>query len=186
MVSGANDPTSSETAIIMFSGIIGATVCLFRLHVVFSSRIGGLCPRNLLFVIIFWSIVKWESHAEDPNSDRWILFMALMMGLSIGVHLLALLVIPAICLIYYFKNYKYSPKGFWSTILIGVGLVAFILYGLLDKLIGLGAAFDRLFVNGFNLGYGSGLIFYSVIIIGAIVWTIRYSIKKENVFYTLQ
>ena len=185
MVSGTNDPTSSETAIIMFSGIIGATVCLFLDSMWFSaveSEVYALA--TFFFVIIFWSIVKWESHAEDPNSDRWILFMALMMGLSIGVHLLALLVIPAICLIYYFKNYKYSPKGFWSTILIGVGLVAFILYGLLDKLIGLGAAFDRLFVNGFNLGYGSGLIFYSVIIIGAIVWTIRYSIKKgKRVLY---
>ncbi len=181
MISGMATPSTSETALIMFCGIIGASCCMFMDSMWFSaveSEVYALA--TFFFVIVFWSIVKWEAHADDPNSDRWILFMALMLGLSMGVHLLALLVIPAICLIYYFRNYTFTAKGFWYTILIGVALVAFILYGLLDKLIGLAAALDRLFVNDFNLPYGSGIIFYSLIIIGLIVWGIRYAILKSK------
>ncbi|HNA58208.1 MAG TPA: DUF2723 domain-containing protein, partial [Chitinophagales bacterium] len=130
IMSPNDEPTFSQTIVIILSGVIGALVCLFMDSMWFSaveSEVYALA--TFFFVIIFWSMVKWEAHAGDPNSDRWILFMALLMGLSIGVHLLALLVVPAIALIYYFRNYKYTFKGLMYALLIGAGLVAFLLYG---------------------------------------------------------
>lgn len=176
-----DEPTKNQTIIIILSGMIGAFCCGFMDSIWFSaveSEVYALA--TFFFVIIFWSMIKWEAHAEDPNSDRWILFMALMMGLSIGVHLLALLVIPAISLIYYFRNYTYTRKGLIYTLLIGGGLVAFLLYGLLDKFIALGAGIDRMFVNGFGMPFGSGLIFYGIAIVGATVWGIRRAIQRNN------
>ena len=181
VISPNDEPTSGQTALIILSGIIGALSCAFMDSIWFSaveSEVYALA--TFFFVIIFWSMVKWEAHADDPNSDRWILFMALMMGLSIGVHLLALLVIPAIALIYYFRNYTYTRKGLIYALLIGLGLVAFLLYGLLDKFIGLGAGIDRLFVNGMGMPFGSGLIFYGIIIVGATIYGIRRAIQKNN------
>jgi hypothetical protein len=180
-VSGNQEPVGSQIATIIFGGVIGAACFMFMDSIWFSaveSEVYALA--TFFFILIFWTIVKWEAHADDPNSDRWILFMALMMGLSIGVHLLALLVIPAIALIYYFRNHKYSLKGLVYTILIGTALVAFVLYGILDKLIAIGAGFDRLFVNGMGLPYGSGLIFYTLIIVGGIIYGVRYAIQKNK------
>lgn len=181
VIAPKDEPSTGQTAMIILSGIIGALSCAFMDSIWFSaveSEVYALA--TFFFVIVFWSMVKWESHADDPNSDRWILFMALMMGLSIGVHLLALLVIPAIALIYYFRNYTYTRKGLLYTLLIGGGLVAFLLYGLLDKFIALGAGFDRLFVNKMGMPFGSGLIFYGIIIVGATIWGIRRAIMRNN------
>lgn len=180
VMSPNDEPTSAQTIIIILSGMIGALVCLFMDSMWFSaveSEVYALA--TFFFVIIFWSMVKWEAHAGDPNSDRWILFMALLMGLSIGVHLLALLVVPAIALIYYFRNYKYTFKGLMYALLIGAGLVAFLLYGLLDKFIGLGAWMDRVF-NSFGAPFGTGLIIYGILIVGGVVWGIRKAIEKSN------
>lgn len=185
VIAGKDEPTGGQTAAIILSGVIGAACCMFMDSIWFSaveSEVYALA--TFFFVIIFWCIVKWEENADDPNSDRWIIFMALMMGLSIGVHLLALLVIPAIALIYYFRNYTYTRKGFWYALLIGIGIVAFILYGLLDKVIAVAAGFDRLFVNGFKLPYGSGIFFFSAIAIGATIWGIRRAIQRgKRVLY---
>ncbi|HMU69161.1 MAG TPA: DUF2723 domain-containing protein, partial [Chitinophagales bacterium] len=180
IMSPNDEPTFSQTIVIILSGVIGALVCLFMDSMWFSaveSEVYALA--TFFFVIIFWSMVKWEAHAGDPNSDRWILFMALLMGLSIGVHLLALLVVPAIALIYYFRNYKYTFKGLMYALLIGAGLVAFLLYGLLDKFIGLGAWMDRVF-NNFGAPFGTGLIIYGIMIVGGVVWGIRKAIEKSN------
>ncbi|HRG86469.1 MAG TPA: DUF2723 domain-containing protein [Chitinophagales bacterium] len=180
-LAGTNEPSGSQLATIMFGGIIGATCFLFMDSIWFSaveSEVYALA--TFFFILIFWSIVKWEAHADDPNSDRWILFMALMMGLSIGVHLLALLVIPAIALIYYFRNYTYSRKGLIYTLLIGTALVAFVLYGLLDKFIAIAAAFDRTFVNDIGLPIGSGIIVFSLIVVGGIVYGIRHAIQRNK------
>ena len=180
-IAGTNEPNGSQLATIMFGGIIGATCFLFMDSIWFSaveSEVYALA--TFFFILIFWSIVKWEAHADDPNSDRWILFMALMMGLSIGVHLLALLVIPAIALIYYFRNYTYSRKGLIYTLLIGTALVAFVLYGLLDKFIAIAAAFDRTFVNDIGLPIGSGIIVFSLIVVGGIVYGIRHAIQRNK------
>ncbi len=180
-LAGTNEPSGSQLATIMFGGIIGATCFLFMDSIWFSaveSEVYALA--TFFFILIFWSIVKWEAHADDPNSDRWILFMALMMGLSIGVHLLALLVIPAIALIYYFRNYTYSRKGLIYTLLIGTALVAFVLYGLLDKFIAIAAAFDRTFVNDIGLPIGSGIIVFSLIVVGGIIYGIRHAIQRNK------
>lgn len=179
MLVGNGEVTGAQTAIIIFTGIIGAGCCIFMDSMWFSaveSEVYALA--TFFFAIIFWAMIKWEETADQLNSDRWILFMALMMGLSMGVHLLALLVIPAICLIYYFKNYKYTAKGFWATIGIGIALVAIIFYGILDKFIAIGTGSERMFVNGFGAPFGTGMIIYTVIIFGAVIWGIRRAIQK--------
>ncbi|MEZ5014852.1 MAG: DUF2723 domain-containing protein [Chitinophagales bacterium] len=173
--------TGAQIFMIMGSGIIGALALTWMDSFWFSaveSEVYALA--TFFFVIIFWCIVKWEEHADSPDSDRWILFAALLMGLSIGVHLLALLVVPAICLIYYFRNYTYSHRGFWYTIIIGVLIVAVILYGMLDYFIGIGAVLDRIFVNGIGLPFGSGLLIYGILIVGGLIYGVRRAIQRSQ------
>ncbi len=179
MMVGNENPTSAQSLIIILSGVIGAACCIFMDSMWFSAAESEVYAlATFFFAIIFWAMIKWEENADQLNSDRWILFMALMMGLSMGVHLLALLVIPAICLIYYFRNYKYSAKGFWATLGIGIVLVAIIFYGILDKFIAIGTFVERTFVNGFGLPFGSGMIFYTLLIFGLVIFGIRRAIQR--------
>ncbi len=179
LIVGNESPTSAQSAIIILSGVIGAACCIFMDSMWFSAAESEVYAlATFFFALIFWAMIKWEENADQLHSDRWILFMALMMGLSMGVHLLALLVIPAICLIYYFKNYKYSAKGFWATLGIGIVLVAIIFYGILDKFIAIGTMFERTFVNDFGLPFGSGMIFYTLLIFGLVIFGIRRAIQR--------
>jgi hypothetical protein len=129
----------------------------------------------------FWAILKWDAHADEPNANRWIVFIAYIMGLSIGIHLLNLLVIPAIALVIYFRKAKaITVQGTLLAFFAGVVSVAFVLWGVIQFTVK-GAAFsDLLFVNTLGMGFGSGAIAFFVLLIGTIGFGIYYTIKQSQ------
>ena len=128
-----------------------------------------------------WAILKWESVVDETGSLRWIVLIAYLMGLSIGVHLLNLLAIPAICLVYYFKRYPFTWKGVIITGVASLGLLGLIQTGIIIYAVKLAGFFERMFVNSFGMPFNSGVIFYFVLLIGLIVIGLMYSKKKGYV-----
>ena len=178
MVAGKATPDTTQTILIIGSGIVGALTCTFLDSIWFSaveSEVYALA--TFFFALIFWAMIKWEEMADSPRGDRWIIFIFLMLGLSMGVHLLSLLAIPAIGLIYYFRNYTYTRKGLWAAIGINLAILVFVLFGVLDKFIAIAAAFDRAIIG---VGMGTGIIVFSALVIGITVWLIRWAIIKNK------
>ncbi|RZK49788.1 MAG: DUF2723 domain-containing protein [Pedobacter sp.] len=167
---------------IMGAGAVGALAYTFSDSFWFSAVEAEVYALSSLFTaIVFWAILKWEAVADDPQSDKWLLFIAYIMGLSIGIHLLNLLTIPAIAFVYYFRKVKNpTNKGVFKTFLVGVLILAIIQYGIIQYLVSLGAHFDLFFVNTLGLGFGSGVIAFAIILIASLVFGIRYSIKKQH------
>jgi hypothetical protein len=167
---------------IMGAGLVGALAYTFSDSFWFSAVESEVYALSSLFTaIVFWAILKWEAVANEPRADRWLLFIAYIMGLSIGIHLLNLLTIPAIAFVYYFKKTKKATtSGILKTGIIGILILAVIQYGIIQYLVSLGAYFDLFFVNTMGMGFGSGVIFFAIVLIGALVWSIRYSIRHQK------
>ncbi|WP_442795713.1 protein O-mannosyl-transferase family [Pelobium manganitolerans] len=178
-----NTPLNNTTLIaIMGAGLVGALAYAFSDSFWFSAVEAEVyAMSSLSTAIVFWAILKWDAHADEPYADKWLLFIAYVMGLSIGIHLLNLLVIPAMALVYYFrKNAVATTKGVFSALFVGVLILGFIQYGIIQYLIKFGAYFDLFFVNTLGFGFGSGVIFFAILVIGATIWLTLYSIKKRK------
>lgn len=178
-----NEEVSKANLIsIMGAGAVGALAYTFSDSFWFSAVESEVYALSSLFTaIVFWGILKWEAKANEPDADRWLLFIAYIMGLSIGIHLLNLLTIPAIAFVYYFKkNQKPTTSGIIKTAVIGVFILAVIQYGIIQYLVSLGAYFDLFFVNTLGMGFGSGVIFFAILLIAGLAWGIRYSIKHQK------
>ncbi len=175
-------PDTGQLIKIMGAGLVGALAYAFSDTFWFSAVEAEVyAMSSLLTAVVFWAIMKWDAHADEPYADKWLLIIAYIMGLSIGVHLLNLLVIPAIALVYYFRRTaKATTGGIIIALLVGVIILAFIQYGIILYMVKIGASFDLLFVNTFGLGFGTGVIFFTILLIGAVVWLIRYSIQKHK------
>ncbi|MNK41122.1 hypothetical protein D3C87_597810 [compost metagenome] len=167
---------------IMGAGAVGALAYTFSDSFWFSAVESEVYALSSLFTaIVFWGILKWEAQANEPRADRWLLFIAYIMGLSIGIHLLNLLTIPAIAFVYYFKKTdKPTTAGIVKTGIIGILILAVIQYGIIQYLVSFGAYFDLFFVNTLGLGFGSGVLFFAILLIAGLVWGIRYSIKHQK------
>lgn len=167
---------------IMGAGAVGALAYTFSDSFWFSAVESEVYAQSSLFTaIVFWAILKWESHADEPRADRWLLFIAYIMGLSIGIHLLNLLTIPAIAFVYYFRRTgKATTAGIFKTLIVGILILAVIQYGIIQYLVSFGAYFDLFFVNTLGLGFGTGVLFFAIVLIGLLVWGIRYSIKHQK------
>lgn len=164
----------SQMIVIFGSGLVGALVYTFSDTFWFSAVEGEVYAYSSLFTaVVFWLILKWETVADKPHADKWIILIAYLMGLSIGIHLLNLLCIPAIVLVYYFKKYP-NPnlKGTLIALLISFVLVALILYGFVRGLVEVASWFELLFVNVFGFSYNSGVLFYIVLVLGVLAWSI--------------
>jgi hypothetical protein len=174
--------TTGKLISIMGAGAVGALAYTFSDSFWFSAVESEVYAQSSLFTaIVFWAILKWEAHADEPRADRWLLFIAYIMGLSIGIHLLNLLTIPAIAFIYYFKRTdKATSSGILKTLIVGILILAVIQYGIIQYLVSFGAYFDLFFVNTLGMGFGTGVMFFAVLLIGALVWGIRYSIKHQK------
>ncbi|WP_129718146.1 DUF2723 domain-containing protein [Pedobacter sp. SYP-B3415] len=166
---------------IIGAGLVGALAYTYSDSFWFSAVESEVYALSSLFTaIVFWAILKWEAHADEPRADRWLLFIAYIMGLSIGIHLLNLLTVPAIAFVYYFKRFKtHTTSGMFKTFLVGCLILGIIQYGVIQYLVSFGAYFDLFFVNTLGLGFGTGVLFFAVLLIGALVWGIRYSIKHQ-------
>jgi MFS family permease len=123
---------------------------------------------------------RWEEVADEPNSDRWIILLAYVMGLSIGVHILNLLAIPALVMIYYFKKYKTTPKGVLIALGISIAILAGMLYGLMPGFFWLSSFVELFFVNTLSMPFNSGLLFYIVVAAAALVWALYETRTQKN------
>jgi len=166
---------------VLGAGIVGAMAFTFCDSFWFSAVEGEVYAMAAFFTaIIFWCATKWEREPEAKNRFRWIILIGYLIGLSIGVHLLNLLAIPAIGFIYYFKTYKKPNwKGIILTALISVGVTGFILNILIPQIVNLFAHTELLFVNSIGLPFNSGSLFFIFILVGIIVTGILYTIREN-------
>ena len=178
-----NDELSTGKIIaIIGSGLVGALAYTFSDSFWFSAVEAEVYAFSSLFTaVVFWAILKWENVADKKYANRWIILIAYLMGLSIGVHLLNLLTIPAIVFVYYFRKFKPSTKGIISAFLISVLIVAIVMYGIIPGVVKIASKFELLFVNGFGMPYNSGVIIFTLLLVGGIVWGIHYTQKKGKV-----
>jgi hypothetical protein len=173
---------------IMAAGIIGGLAYTFSDTFWFSAVEGEVyAMSSFLTAVVFWAILKWEDNLndEDPRSkkfaDRWIIFIFYIMGLSIGVHLLNLLVIPAIIMVYYFKKYEVTTKGTVFAFIAGCVITGLVQYGVIQGIPILASKFDLLFVNNFGMPFNTGVLFFFILFTTAVVFAMRWA--KKNGYY---
>lgn len=176
-----NEFSATQVILILGSGMVGALAYTFSDTFWFSAVEAEVYATSSLFTaLVFWAILKWENVAHEPHSNRWLVLIAYLMGLSIGVHLLNLLAIPAIVMLYYFKKYKVTPWGIVKALGVSVVLLLIMMYGIIQGFIVLASKFELLFVNGFGLPYKSGVFFYLLAVAALIVWGIIYTHKHAK------
>ena len=192
LIDNWDELTTSKTIAIQASGLVGALIYTFSDTFWFSAVEGEVYAYSSAFTaVVFWMILKWEDHADEPHADRWLVLITYMTGLSIGVHLLNLLCIPAIVLVYYYKRYPNADlKGSLIALTISVVLVAAVLYGVVPGIITVGGWFELFFVNTLGMPFNTGVIVYIALLIGIVVWAVYESyvdkdIKKINVSFLL-
>ncbi|MBN2519056.1 MAG: DUF2723 domain-containing protein [Bacteroidales bacterium] len=174
--------SNSKVILIIGSAFVGAMAYTFSDTFWFSAVEGEVYATSSLFTaFVFWAILKWENESDKKFANRWLIFISYLIGISIGIHLLNLLAIPAIVFVYYFKKYKPSRKGIIGATLISIILLAVIMWGIIPGVIKVASLFELLFVNSFKLPYHSGLLFYIAAITGLLAWGIHYTHKKGKV-----
>lgn len=132
--------------------------------------------------LVFWAILKWENVADEPHANRWIVLIAYLTGLAIGVHLLNLLIIPPIALIYYFRKYPRVTKwGVVKSLLVSAAVLIFVMKFIIAGTVNLGAFFDRMFVNGLGLPVNSGITFFALALLAALGWGVYWTHKRGKV-----
>lgn len=174
--------TKDEGIVVLASGFIGALAYTFSDSFWFSAVEGEVYAMSSFFTaVVFWAILKWEEQRDETHSIRWIIFIAYLVGLSIGVHLLNLLAIPAIAFVWYFRNQANpSGKGIIFTGAISLVLLAVIMYLIIPGVVSLAAKFELFFVNAIGLPFNSGTIIYFLLIIGGLTYGIIWSQKKRK------
>ena len=173
--------TPTEKVIVWGSGLVGALAFAFTDSFWFSAVEGEVYAFSSVFTAVgFWAILKWENVADQPHADRWIILIAYLIGLSIGVHLLNLLTIPAIGYVYYFRKYKFSWKGVINAGIISVGILILVQYIIIPGVATVAFWFDYFFVNTFGLPFNSGVLIFILTLIVLSVWGIRYTYRKRK------
>ena len=182
MKEGENSPSSNKL-VVLGAGVIGALAYTFSDTFWFSAVESEVYAMSSLFTAItFWAILKWEEVADQPYNYRWIIFIAYLIGLSIGVHLLNLLCIPAVVYIVYFKKYKkVTFKGFAVAGIISVLLVGFIQVMLIPAVVSICGKFELFFVNSLGAPFNLGTIVYFMLLIALIVAGIYFTNKYKMV-----
>lgn len=182
IIKNENEYTTGNIIAVLGSGLVGALAYTFSDTFWFSAVEGEVYAYSSFFTaIVFWLILRWEKAADEPGSDRRLILIAYLMGLSIGVHLLNLLTIPAIVLVYYFRKYTPSFKGLLMAMVASVAILAFVLYGLIPGFVEVASWFELLFVNKLGMPFNTGVFVYIVLAIAALVWAIyeTYTAKSE-------
>ncbi len=172
--------TQGQMIAIFASGIIGSLAYTFSDTFWYSAVEGEVYAMSSCFTaIVFWAILKWDEQSEDSHNLRWIILIAFLIGVAIGVHLLNILTIPAITYIIYFKKYKNTTtKGFILAGLLSIVLVALVMYFVIPETVNLAAYFEVFFVNSIGLPFNSGTIIYFLLLFGLITWGLIWTKKK--------
>ena len=189
-----SEMTLGKMITIEASGLVGALIYTFSDTFWFSAVEGEVYAYSSAFTaVVFWLILKWEEHADEPHSDRWLVLIMYMTGLSIGVHLLNLLCLPAIVLVYYYRKYpnlqgNADLKGSLIALGISVVILTAVLYGVVPGIVRVGGWFELFFVNTLGCPFNTGEIIYIALLVGIIIWAIwetynDRSEKRENIAF---
>ena len=168
------------------SGLVGALIYTFSDTFWFSAVEGEVYAYSSAFTaVVFWLILKWEEHADEPHSDRWLVLIMYMTGLSIGVHLLNLLCLPAIVLVYYYRKFPNKQgnadlKGSLIALGISIVILAAVLYGVVPGIVRVGGWFELLFVNVLGCPFNTGEIIYIALLVATIIWAIYETHVQRN------
>ena len=164
------------------AAMTGAMAYTFSDTFWYSAVEGEVYAYSSLFTaVVFWLILKWEDNADKPGADRWLILIAYLTGLSIGVHLLNLLCLPALVLVWYYKrNTNPNVKGSLMALLGSFVLVAVVLYGIVPGIVKVGGWFELLFVNKLDQPFNTGLIMYLLVLIATVLWAIWESTKQKS------
>ena len=176
--------TLGKLITIIGSGVVGALAYTWSDTFWFSAVEGEVYAYSSLFTaVVFWLILRWENRANEAHSDRWLILIAYLTGLSIGVHLLYLLCIPAIVLVYYYKkNPNADLKGSLIALAGSMVLVAVVLYGIVPGIVKVGGWFELLFVNTLGCPFNTGLVFYIIILAASLIWGVyeSYTVRSNK------
>jgi len=178
VVEKGSEMTSGQSLSILGAGLVGGLAYTFSDSAWFSAVEAEVYAMSSFFTaIVFWAILKWDAVADEPLADRWIVFIAYMMGLSIGVHLLNLVTIPAMAYVYFFRRHSYSAKGVVITFLVSLVILGVIQVGVITGLPGLANSFEIFFVNSLGLPFNSGILFFVILFLGSLVFGIMRTQK---------
>ena len=174
--------TTGKLIAIEASGLVGALIYTFSDTFWFSAVEGEVYAFSSAFTaVVFWLILKWEDHADEPHADRWLVLIMYMTGLSIGVHLLNLLCIPAIVLVYYYRRVPDANlKGSLMALFISFVVVAAVLYGVVPGIITVGGWFELFFVNTLGMPFNTGEIVYIFLLVATVIWAIYETYTDKN------
>ncbi len=173
--------SNAQLITILGAGAVGALAYTFSDTFWFSAVEGEVYAYSSLFTaVVFWAILKWEDVADQPFANRWLVLIAYLMGLSIGVHLLNLLTIPALVFVYYFKKYKATIKGSFIALGISVVILVMVLYGIIPGFVEVAGWFELFFVNTLGCSFNTGTVIYAILLIGCIVWGIWETMFKPS------
>ena len=194
IISDWKEMTTAKMIAIEASGMVGALIYTWSDTFWFSAVEGEVYAFSSAFTaVVFWLILKWEDHADEPHSDRWLVLIAYMTGLSIGVHLLNLLCIPAIVLVYYYKKVPHANlKGSLLALVLSFLVVVAVLYGVVPGIITVGGWFELFFVNVLGCPFNTGEIVYIICLVASVIWGIYETYnasekneKKQNIAFVL-
>ena len=178
--------TLGKAIAIFGSGAVGALAYTFSDTFWFSAVEGEVyAMSSLITALVFWAMIKWYEQADQPYANRWIVLISFLMGLSIGIHLLNLLAIPALVFLYYYKqreNGHYTLKEYLKIFLVSVVILAVILFGIIPYLPKIAAYFDLFFVNTLGLPFNSGAVFFMVALLGLCFFGLFRTMKLQKVF----
>ena len=181
-----NEGDNGSIIAIMGAGLVGGLAYTFSDSFWFSAVEGEVYASSSFFTaIVFWAMFKWDTVADEKHANRWIILIAYLMGLSIGIHLLNLLTIPALAFVYYFRKFKPSTFGIIKTAIAGVAILGIVQFGMISGIVTIASKFELMFVNGFGLPFWSGFVFFLLAVIAAVVYGLKYTYKKNMPLWNL-
>ena len=191
LISNWSELTMPKLIAIEASGLVGALIYTFSDTFWFSAVEGEVYAYSSAFTaVVFWLILKWEDQADEPHSDRWLILIMYMTGLSIGVHLLNLLCVPAIVLVYYYRRFPDANlKGSLIALAVSVVILAAVLYGVVPGIITVGGWFELFFVNTLGMPFNTGEIIYIILLVSCVIWAVyetqtqKHSLTIQNVAF---
>ena len=184
IVKADGEYTTGQMIAILGSGVVGALAYTFSDTFWFSAVEAEVYGSSSLFTaLVFWAILKWENKADEPHANRWIILIAYLMGLSIGVHLLNLLAIPAIVFVYYFRKYKVTRTGILISLALSILILGVVMYVIIPGVVTVATWFELLFVNGLGLPFNTGVIIYALLLIGGLIYGVIYTIQRKLVLW---
>lgn len=172
-------PDRKQLWLIVGAGLTGALAYTFSDTFWFSAVEAEVYATSSMFTaFVFWAMLKWEAIADERHADRWLVLIAYMVGISVGVHLLNLLTIPALAMIYYFRRYKTTRRGIVAAFFIGCALLGFVQFGVIQYVPIFASRFDLLFVNSFGLPFDSGALTALILLFAVLIWLLIRAKKK--------